>query len=329
MEVPGQPRPSYHSIDLSCLQVGSDLKFGIYLKRGAASHILFLKQGVEFNQDQRQRLVDNKIQTLYISGDDAAAYARYLEQHLGPILKDPWVPAARKAQLLYSVEKALLGDIFGDPTSPDTVERVEQVAEHTVSFLLQGPDVLHHLIRIMSDDYDTFTHSINVCVLSVSLAAHVGITSRSQLDDLATGSLLHDIGKSEVPKPLLRGTGALSPQEMEIVKQHVEFGERILRDDPRMNPERMLAVSQHHERLDGCGYPRGLEQAQIHLYGRVTAVADSFDAMTTERTYQSAMRAFESISILRGRLREQFDQEIVDALIQMLAKSQRAFRRAS
>ncbi len=181
----------------------------------------------------------------------------------------------------------------------------------------------------MSDDYATFTHSINVCLLSVSLATQLGIRSRDQLDNLATGTLLHDIGKSEVPNSILKKRGPLNHEELELVRQHVVIGERLLHSDPRMNAERMLPLSQHHERLDGTGYPRRLTDSQIHLYGRIAAVADSFDAMTSERTYQGAMRGFEAISILRGRLREQYDQEVLEALIQILAKSQRAFRRAS
>jgi HD-GYP domain-containing protein (c-di-GMP phosphodiesterase class II) len=107
----------------------------------------------------------------------------------------------------------------------------------------------------MSYDYYTFTHSINVCVFSVALANQIGLHGRAELHDFAVGALLHDLGESEIPKPILNKTGALTAEEMEIMRSHVIRGENILLEKGQMSATRMLPVSLHDERLDGTGYP--------------------------------------------------------------------------
>ena len=102
--------------------------------------------------------------------------------------------------------------------------------------------------RIMSYDYYTFTHSINVCVFSVALANDTGLANRSELYVLAVGTLLHDIGKSEIPKAILNKRGPLTPEEMDVMKTHVVRGEKLLAEKSHMNAVRMLPVSLHHER---------------------------------------------------------------------------------
>jgi HD-GYP domain-containing protein (c-di-GMP phosphodiesterase class II) len=169
----------------------------------------------------------------------------------------------------------------------------------------------------MTTDYYTYTHSINVCVFTVALAQKAGV-DRSDIGELATGALLHDLGKSQVPKELITRVGPLSVDEMATMRAHVEWGEQIVGAHGSVGPLGMLSVSQHHEKLDGSGYPRRLPARDIHLFGRITAIADCFDAMTTNRSYQRALTAYDALQRMRATMRDQFDQELLEQFIRVL-----------
>jgi HD-GYP domain-containing protein (c-di-GMP phosphodiesterase class II) len=132
---------------------------------------------------------------------------------------------------------------------------------------------------------------------------------------------MHDIGKSETPKEILNKPGQLTPEEFEVMKQHVMCGEKIMTESHGMNLDDIIAMSHHHERINGQGYPRGLKMEQIHVHGRIVGIVDCFDAMTTRRTYQNAMGAFEAMQLMKGKLANSFDQSILNHLIALLVKS--------
>jgi HD-GYP domain-containing protein (c-di-GMP phosphodiesterase class II) len=159
---------------------------------------------------------------------------------------------------------------------------------------------------------------MNVSVFAVGLAHAAGVRSAADLQELALGTLLHDIGKSEIPRELIVKPGAYTPEELAIMRTHVERGEHILEGAGRLSALGMLAVSQHHERLTGDGYPRRVSGEDIHLFGRIAAIADCFDAMTSDRSYQRAMRPVEALHLMRTHLSNHFDQPLLDRFIRTL-----------
>ncbi len=311
----------FSPINLDSLVIDSTLEFDLYIKTAGENYVLFRERSLEFGEHHRKRLAENRIHTLYIGQDDQKSYGSYVEENLDNLTRDPAVPSEKKAAFIYSVSLGILQDAFENPRAGDIVPRIEELTVNTVEYILKGNDSVQNLIKIMSTDYYTFTHSMNVCVFTIALASNLGVKSQHELNDLATGALLHDIGKSEIPKNLLNKEGALSGEEMALMKQHVILGEKILGENPGMNAARMLPVSLHHEKLDGRGYPRGLVSDQIHPHGRIAAIADCFDAMTTNRSYQAAMDAFEALQLMKTRLRAQYDQDVLQVFIPLLRKS--------
>jgi putative nucleotidyltransferase with HDIG domain len=314
--------PEFHPIQLDSLVIDTVLDFDLYFKTVGQTYVLFRGRQQEFCIRHRDRLVSNGIHTLYISREDQAQYGRYVEQNIGRLVQDPAVPLSQKADMLYSVSKGVLLDAFANPRSTDLVRRVDKVMPHMVGMIVQGKEALASMISIMSYDYYTFTHSINVSTFTVALANEAGITNREELYELATGALLHDIGKSEIPKELLNNTGPLGAEEMNVMRSHVVLGERILQDKPGMSSARMLPVSLHHEKLNGRGYPRALISDEIHLHGRITAICDCFDAMTTHRPYAPAKDAFQAIQLMRDKLRNDYDQTLLSSFILLLGNTQ-------
>jgi HD-GYP domain-containing protein (c-di-GMP phosphodiesterase class II) len=311
----------FHPIQLDSLVIDTVLDFDLHSKTVNQAFVLFRGRDQEFGSRHRDALLSHGIHTLYVSELDQRQYGRYIEQNIGRLAADPSVSPLKRAELLYSVSKGVLLDAFANPRSTDLVKRVDKVMPHMVDTVVQGKEALASMISIMSYDYYTFTHSINVSTFTVALANEAGVTNRQELYELGTGALLHDLGKSEIPKDILNKSGPLTAEEMEVMKTHVIRGEKLLLSKDGMTASRMLPVSLHHEKLSGRGYPRGLKAEQIHLHGRITAICDCFDAMTTHRPYAQGLNAYQAVQLMKGKLQDDFDQKLVSSFIVLLGNA--------
>jgi HD-GYP domain-containing protein (c-di-GMP phosphodiesterase class II) len=304
-------------VDLDGLVDDTLLDFNLYIPAGAGRFVFYRSSSLSFTARHRKRLLDNNVRVLYIRTADRQQYLQYLEHNLDQVLSNPEVTAPKKARLLYSVSQAVMQDTLEQPRSAAIVPRTRQMAERTVGFVLRSERALGQLARLMTTDYYTYTHSINVCVFGVALARQAGV-DHGDIRDYAVGALLHDLGKTQIEKTLLTRPGPLSEDEMEVMRGHVAIGEALLREHHGLSDAAMLPVAQHHEKLDGTGYPRGLRGDDLHLFGRITAIADTYDAMTSKRSYQRAFTPFEALKQMREEYREKFDQVLLEQFIRLL-----------
>lgn len=314
----GHVRPLYLPVHLDGLVVDSVVDFHLYLQSAPGHFVLFRGPDLPFNADHHRRLLNNQVQTLWLRGDERRRYEAYVERHLETLLANPLIPVPRRASLLTAAAQATLESVMAAPRQQDVVPRTRRVAQQTVQMLVRTPDAVGHLASLMAHDYDTVRHSMNVSVFAVGLAYAAGVRNAPDLQELALGTLLHDIGKSEIPRELLSKPGAYTDDEFAVMRTHVERGEQILGESGRLGHLGMIAVAQHHERLSGTGYPRRLSGADLHLFGRITAIADCFDAMTSDRTYQHAMRPADALHLMRTHLAAHFDQTLLDQFIRTL-----------
>jgi len=199
------------------------------------------------------------------------------------------------------------------------VEQFRAVAKSIVDEIMGNPQAIVHLTDIRAHDDYTFSHSVSVCVLAVLTAMSLGY-SHSRLADLAVGALLHDAGKMLVPKEILNKPGRLTDEEFAIMKKHAELGFGVLRK--RHNELSVVAAHvayQHHEKYGGGGYPRGLKGEEIHEFARVTAIADVYDAVTSERPYRKAMLPHEAYEMIMGYSNTYFDAKLLKAFTDNIA----------
>ncbi|GGO85662.1 HD-GYP domain-containing protein [Wenjunlia tyrosinilytica] len=186
----------------------------------------------------------------------------------------------------------------------------EQAAHHaTVRALVQAVD--------LKDEY-TRGHSERVGRASVMIGREIGIPEE-RIEALRFAGTLHDVGKLGVPTRLLRKSGRLTPEERGIVQRHPEYGHEMVRGIEFLE-EALSAILHHHERLDGSGYPYGLSGAGIPQFARVVAVADAFDAMTSNRVYRAARPVSVAMEELRACAGSQFDPDMVNALIRAVTR---------
>jgi HD-GYP domain-containing protein (c-di-GMP phosphodiesterase class II) len=134
---------------------------------------------------------------------------------------------------------------------------------------------------------------------------------------LALGAILHDIGKSQIDHALINKPGTLTEDEYLTVTSHVIKGHEMLRGNSLISELALIPLLQHHEKLGGGGYPKGLSGDQIHLLGRIVAVIDVYDALTTERAYRKALKPFDALAILSKALND-YDKRLFATLVSMI-----------
>lgn len=181
---------------------------------------------------------------------------------------------------------------FGRPIK---TEKVERVVDKMVDSIFRNQDALITLGRIKKVDEYTYLHSLSVCVLMISFGKSLGFDVR-QLKEVGIGAMLHDVGKMQVPEEILNSREALNDEEYELMKKHVEYSHLLLEKTEGISELSIIIASQHHERMDGEGYPNHLKGDEISIYGQAAAIADVYDAMTSKRCYQ---RRFEPTEVLK------------------------------
>lgn len=214
--------------------------------------------------------------------------------------------------------KILMTEVLNEPRSGENIKKVGEVVNSVIEIMLNKPDSIYNLLNLKNYDYYTYIHSVNVGVLSIGLGIQIGM-DRDNLYKLGIGAMLHDIGKSQIPHEILNKQGKLTDTEYNIIKQHVVLGHELLEKQKEFPTESLPAVLQHHEKLSGRGYPFGLKAEEIKLLGRITAIADCYDALTTKRPYKPALTPYFALSIV-VREKGDHDPELLKTFIKMLGK---------
>lgn len=173
---------------------------------------------------------------------------------------------------------------------------VSEELDHAIAPILNevnsNNNIAKKLWQLESFDNYTYDHSIRVSLISALLSKWLGIKGE-RLKDIAIGGLLHDIGKIKIPDEILNKPGKLTDTEFQTMKKHTLFGLEILKDMQLTNRTILNSVLDHHERINGTGYPRKLVGSKISIEGRIVAIADTYAAMTTDRIYQDKKTPFE------------------------------------
>ncbi len=198
------------------------------------------------------------------------------------------------------------------------IDEISKVMDDLMDELMANPAMMLNLVDIRSMNDYTFGHCVGVAVLALMTAINLGY-NQFDLKKLGMGALFHDIGKIKIPDKILYKPGALSPLEWEEMKRHASIGFELLRERGDFNIVSAHVAFQHHEKLDGTGYPRAIRGQEIHEYARVVALADVYDAVTTDRPYRPRKLPHQAVLIIRDGIRTQFDPDIVPAFISNIA----------
>lgn len=219
------------------------------------------------------------------------------------------------AASLFSDAKKLQETMFESAMNGEVIEleALEDATNEIMASIFRNQDALLFMTRMKDRDNYLFEHAINTCILMTVFASYLEYDERL-IQEMAVGAFLLDIGKTLIPRSIINKEGKLNQKELELVQKHVVYSRRIIENIPGVSPVSVDVVACHHERLDYSGYPEGIGGDDIPTWGRMAAIIDTYDAMTTNRRYAGAK---ESIQAFRTMMDAPhlYDNELVQHFI--------------
>lgn len=198
-------------------------------------------------------------------------------------------------------------------------ESLKANVERLLPDMLRNNDVLMRLKQLEESDDYTFQHSLRVGILASMMGKWLGY-SKNDLEDIATAGLLFDIGKMKVPDFILNKQGIVTPEEYEVIKKHPQFGYSLLLKTKGVSQNVKYAALQHHERIDGSGYPLRINAGQIHEFAKILMVCDVYDALTHDRIYKGKISPFDAAEYVSWNSGHIFDTRICYVFLTNLAE---------
>ncbi|EYE88983.1 HD family phosphohydrolase [Fervidicella metallireducens AeB] len=190
----------------------------------------------------------------------------------------------------------------------NTIAAIKEIIE----YLIENKGINStYLLELKTFDNYTYVHSLNTSVLALFYGVQLSF-SKPMLMDLGLGALLHDIGKTKIPVDILNKKGRLTDEEFAIMKKHSEYGYELIKDMAGVNQRVKDIILEHHERIDGGGYPRGLKGEKISKYARIVCISDVYDAIISDRVYRKGFPANEAYEFILGGSGTYFDFELVN-----------------
>jgi HD-GYP domain-containing protein (c-di-GMP phosphodiesterase class II) len=310
-------------VSIEQLKTGDRLGRNVY---GGSEHLVLLCAGVRVSDSYCQSLRRAGITSVWI--DDGLSEGIEPEEVLGEATKQRATAAIRTA--FRDVTDSLAS---GGRVSSGAVQEMQDVAEMIVTDVSRSVHSALALNDLANSDGYTLKHSLAVTTLGLSLGVRVmqkygwvdahGKRRYDGIDDrlavLGVGLLLHDIGKLAVPPDILRKPGKLTDDEWKAMRAHPMLGIKILKSADGISPLARAVVRSHHERWNGGGYPDGMTGLEIHQFARIAAVADVFDALTSDRAYRPALPTPEVYEYISSRSGKEFDPEVVSVFRSFVA----------
>lgn len=261
--------------------------------------------------NENTRLNDTYIQRL--------RYLGVMSVYVKDGLADIDVPEIISAQVRAAVTSSLSNNLktFATKKTLD-MDSMKKLVSMLLEDVASNRNVIIHLEDIRSYDDQLLTHSLNVAVFAMMTGLTMGY-SEGKLVELGLGTLLHDIGMIMVDPDILHRRGQLSDSESEVFRGHPEIGFNILRTYREVSTKVSHIAYQHHEKIDGSGYPRQLDRKQILEYAKIAAIADTFDNIVSNTSSRHAYTANEALTVLRKLGNVYFDPEIIEAFAENVA----------
>lgn len=205
-----------------------------------------------------------------------------------------------KVKLSESVKKRVeegIQYIYNNTESESFTEASNKITQDLMKAITENDAIAVDVDMLKVSDEYTFKHSVDVATIAMIIAKKHGMNEK-QIYEIGISGLLHDVGKSKIPNEILNKPGRLTDEEFAIMKQHSVYGYNILKNKPELSEYVKLGVLQHHEKINGRGYPLGVVKEKICPYARILAVADVYDALVTERPYKSAFTKRDAVEML-------------------------------
>lgn len=303
---------NFFKVRVNSLVPNKPLTFDLHVKIGP-QNILYLRAG--------DRLEKSKIDSLsnkdsgghfLVKESDRKNYKSYVHDQM--ISED--LNVSQKANLLRESSMALMEELFEHPDVSVALDNSRPLVKEFIEFMDKEPTAMSHLISLSGHDFYTYNHSLDVAIYSLGLADVYGF-NKIELEEMGLGALFHDIGKRQVSLDILTKKGPLDDAEWAQMQKHPQFGLVIL-EDQKVSDAIRAACFEHHESWAGNGYPQQIAAEEIHPFARIVAIADTYDAMTTQRSYNVPLKPLDAVTMMKEKLAGRYDPELLKAMHSVL-----------
>ncbi len=307
-------------VSVATLYPTEGLGVDLYIRpSGYDEPILYCARTLSVKSSDLSRLEDSGVTRLYIRSEERRVYQQFLREHLDGWLRDPAQPMKARTAMLNEVVRDVLNESFASGRTETIVNSARELGQRAAELLTSEPVVFQDVIRVLHHDYATFTHSANVCYYAVLLGAILEL-SHADLVQVAIGALLHDVGKLDIDEKILMKDGPLTELERRQIRKHPTSGFRKLSRRSDLSAGQLLMAYQHHERIDGSGYPVGAVGDEIHPWARLCAVVDVFEALTSHRPYRQSLSQETALCVMSKNAGKHFDQEMLTCWIRIATR---------
>lgn len=306
-------------ISLGSIRLDTITNFDIYFQPVTDQpYVLYAEKNIRFTDTVRRRLIDNRMSTVYIRSAHKDAYRKYLAENISAVILDQNVPETEKAEMLYTTACGVVEAILAAPGSREDIQQSKDLVRHTVDFMLADKRVFGCMLSTISTVYHVYTHCVNVVTYSVALAQRSGISDPALMRELAIGALLHDVGKSKIDPAILNSPNPLTDEQWTVMKMHPQYGYDMLSQLGSVGEVALDIVLHHHERTHGGGYPDNMCGPAVSQFVRIVSIADTFDALTTDRPFQEGISTFDAISLMNTKYAGDFDSRLLRLFVSMM-----------
>ncbi len=302
-------------IPIECVKENSILGKNIYDLEGR----VLLKTGCILTKSLLSRIKKINILSLYIIDD-------YSSMEIEDVIKPELRQKAIKVVKETFADIGRIGNVhdFENRSYKDFSKKeqnyfnsINSIAEELINDILSNENILLSLVDIKNMDNYTYSHCVNVAIISLILGISLNLPKR-QLKYLCVGALIHDIGKAFIPSEVLQKTDKLTREEYEIIKTHSRLGYQFASNMGSFSSYVKMIILQHHERFDGLGYPNGLKGEEINYLARIVSIADVYDALTSDRPYKRALCPSDVVEYLMSNAGTLFDFDMVDTFSKII-----------
>lgn len=272
---------------------------------------ILLSKGIELRHAYIEKIRNLGIDAVLISD-----VSKYIFEESGPSVVDPVLNMVNRDIIIaetrsdaVNLTKGFMADLGGVAATPN-IDKLLLIVNQIIEEILKNDEIAFNLGDLKSVDDYTFEHSVNVCVLALLSGISMGL-KKVALVELGIGAILHDIGKILISQDVLNKPSLLDDEEFNMVKRHARLGYDVLNRIKGVSQASAAVALYHHERHDGNGYPTGMEGKDIPVYCRIVAIADVFDALTSDRVYSKKISPYKAMEYVISMVNAHFDAEIV------------------
>ncbi len=211
-----------------------------------------------------------------------------------------------KVKLTESVKKRVAEGIqylYNNTDTQDFSDATNKITDELIRAISDNEAIAVDISTLKISDEYTFKHSVDVATMAMIVAKQHGLNDK-EVYEIGIAGLLHDLGKSKIPNEVLNKPGRLNDEEFAIMKQHSVYGYEILKEKENYSPSVLLGVLQHHEKMNGMGYPMGVSSEKMHLFAKILSVVDIYDALVTERSYKKAFSQRDAVEMIMSMTQE-------------------------